>query len=344
MKPYLPGLIGLIVLGWVPARVIDAQDEVPHQDTVVPAPLKVLDSVSFWERESVAWLPPVHCDDGGNVFFVVVPPAQPPAPGQPLRESIPTDILRIGADGKETTTLRLTAAPTLVGADTLRTLATALDAQGTLFVLVVAERGETIGQHIVSFDQEGRYRSTATIDWEELLVGSFEVFDSGDFLLQGFRENGEPRVTVMSPGGSLRDVFALSGYEATDDGAEPVRLSMKTARGGDGRVYLVSRAEDSIHAIEPSGGSRVVVELREREDFKVVDLKAAGEWLAVVYFEARRSGKASGRFWMDIYNPVLAELEATYGPVLSPPLCYQYERRHEFILLKDARYLVTVTP
>jgi len=339
----VPVLIGLIALGCLPALAGEIHDAVRHQDAV-STPLRVVGSVSFWERESVAWLPPVRCDDSGHVFLVVVPPAQFPAPGPPPRESIPTDILRIGADGKETTTLRLTAAPTLADAHNLRTFATALDAQGTLFVLVVAERGETIRQHIISFDQEGRYRSTATIDWEELFAGSLEVFDSGDLLLQGFRENGEPRVTVMSPAGSLKDVFALSGFEGAEDGAEPVRSSMKTARGGDGRVYLVSRGEDSIHAIEPTGDGRMVVELREHEDFKVVDLKAAGGWLAVVYFEPRRSGKASGRFWMDIYNPVLAELEATYGPVLSPPLCYRYERRHEFILLKDARYLVTVTP
>jgi hypothetical protein len=214
--------------------------------------------------------------------------------------------------------------------------------------LVWTTRGEASSQYIVPFDRTGQARSHVRVDPEEIFVGGFEVFGSGEFLLEGFRKAGpddQTRVTIMpAGGGSLHDVIAIPRDPLKEPTAQG-KVAALRARGADGLVYFVPAGEDSVHVIEPSGESHVAFTLAKApHKGELVDLKGAGSRLAAIYYEERPSGNKSGRFWIAVYDSSLGQRVGVYGPVFSPPLCYQFDgRQDEFTVLKDTKYLVKMS-
>jgi hypothetical protein len=336
----------------------------------VATALRTSKSVAFGGEQTLAWRPPVVCDGDGNVFLVPVPTVDPRdlngPPAQARYTKKPCDILRVSADGKETTLIKPDAVPAFANADLVTTTSIALDARGSLHALVSVTREESRNQYIVSFDSLGQHISHRRIDLDEILVHRFEVLGSGEFLLTGLRLGAGPRVAVMAgEGDSLRDlsVFeddksetAPAAMQNEDQARPPVAspaqrpapppasLPDRLARSGDGRFYLVPRGEDSksVHAIEASGQSRFAFNLSPMApNLRLVDLMAAGNRLSAVYYEERPESRAF--FWLAVYDITLGERLAVYGPAPAIPICYKRtEGEDEFTLLKGAN-LVTVS-
>jgi hypothetical protein len=287
---------------------------------------------------------PARCDADGNVYFVIVPEGDPRTDAG--KASRPRDILRVEADGKDVRVLRPAAAEAFAGADHVDTTATTADSDGRLCALVWVTTGRSTTQHIVCFDGDGRVKSSQELDPEEMFVASIEAFGSGEFLLQGFSRQPEesPRMAVLWKGmDSLRDVIVTQG-EASGEPFETVKSATHLARGGDGFVYYVPEAADSVGVIDPSGHSTVAFKLASTpQHWRLADLKASADRVAVFYYEARPAGNKSGRFWVAVYHSTLGELLGWYGPVSSVPVCYLYDGQDRFTFLRDARYLVTMT-
>jgi hypothetical protein len=216
---------------------------------------------------------------------------------------------------------------------------------GTLFALVWATREEIGRYYIVAFDNNGSYESRQEIRPEEMSVGRFEVFGSGDFLLLGRRPySNSTRLAVMSPGGSnLFDVISSATEDVVAEDAPPPPFpGQHIARGGDGRIYFVPEGKKVVYFVDSSGYSQEAFKLAPMpRNRRLVDLKAAGQRLAVIYFEERPQGK--GRLWIAIYHASLGELLAVYGPADGLPIRYEYsDGQDRFTLLKDEKNLVTV--
>jgi hypothetical protein len=348
-------LLCVAILGWgTPGARDAARGETAGVSSAATVATELREShrVSFSKPGVFAWLNPARSDDDGNLLFVVVPGADARdlknVPAPPRHVKTPSDILAVSADGKRTSVLSPRTIPAFADADEITTLGIAIDPSGTLLALVWVPRGEAGGRHyIVSFDKNGGYRSRLEIEPDEIAVGQFEVFGSGDFLLRGQRPYSEGvRVVVMSAGGGdLHDVVSLSNEHVKDLAATLTFSSWSDhfVRGGDGRIYFVPAGEDSVHLIEASGNSQEVFKLAPmpRNRRRLVDLRAAGQRLAAIYFEERPQNK--GRHWIAVYDVVLGERLAVYGPASGIPVRYEYsDGQDRFTLLKDGQYLVTV--
>jgi hypothetical protein len=312
---------------------------------MVATPLRTTSTVAFSESSWFAWMNPARCDTDGNVFVVAVPEADPRdvknAPAPPQYTKKPSDILRVSADGKKRIRFSPAAVPAFANAEEVNTIATALSPSGTLFALVWAPRGQAGSQHIVSFDETGQYRSQIEVNVEEMVVQGFEVFGSGEFLLWGTRPWGGPRVSIMS--GSSGDL--LQDVVDEDSGRTP-KVSNHVTRAGDGQIYFVPQGQESIHAVAPSGLSKYAFRLaRVPRNWRLLDLKAAGpRRIAATYYE-ERPGQNSGRAWFAVYDALLGEQLAVYGPASGAPLCYEQSGRQDlFTVLKDARCLLRLSP
>jgi hypothetical protein len=308
-------------------------------------PLRSLSSVAF--SLARVWAGPVRCDEDANIFFLVVPELDPRdaknAPAPPRYTKTPCDILGVSADAKKTTHFNPSSVTAFADADEVTTVATALDATGTLLALVWVRRGESGNQYIVPFDKSGGHRSVLKLDPLEMIVQGFEVFGSGEFLLRGRRVSPDgPRAAVMSGGGStLRDVVGLP-IEALDDPTQPPGLD-HMVRGGDGRIYFAAHGEESVYAVGPSGDSELALRLvPAARNRRLVDLKAAGPRLAAIYYEERSGG---GRSWMEVYDIALGERVGVYGPATGWPVCYEYSGSQDrFTFLRDGNSVVQAAP
>jgi hypothetical protein len=131
--------------------------------------------------------------------------------------------------------------------------------------------------------------------------------------------------------------------EGSGDYARKV-LDDHLARGGDGRIYFVRGGEDSIDVIDASGNSEQAFKLAPMpRNRRLVELMAAGQRLAATYYEEQADDR--GRHWIAVYDVLLGERLAVYGPAPGVPVCYQYNGRQDrFTLLKDGHSLVTASP
>lgn len=353
MRGSVQALLVLAILSWAPASVsetVKRAKPASPDGQIATTPLRATGTVKFSQDDWFAWLNPARCDTSGNVFVVPVPEADPrdaknpSAP--PLYPKKLGDILRISADGKKRTRFSPATVPALANADEITTVAMSLGPGGTLFALVWARRGEASGGHyIVSFQETGQYRSHIEVDDDDMAVQRFEVFGSGEFLLRGVRFSGSPRAAVMpASGGLLQDVVFLPAVDS-EVAATPPKLSDHLGRGGDGRIYFVPEGEDSVHVIAPSGLSERAFRLAPvPRTWQLMDLKAAGSRLALMYFE-ERPGRDSGRVSIAIYDVHFGERLAVYGPVSGVPVCYESSGlQDQFTLLKDGRHLVRLSP
>jgi hypothetical protein len=300
------------------------------------------------------------------VFLVVVPPADPRDLKRPAAQARYTKrpyILRVSADGKKTSVIKHHAVPAFANADTVEPFGLAVDPSGSLHALMLVLREENDKefeyksgkQYIVSFDSKGQYSSHLEVDQDEMVVRRFEALGSGDFLLDGMRPGYRPRVAVMGGGGSFSDVIVLENNrdeaplgavenenQTSSLGALP-GLPPHMARGGDGRVYFVARGRESVYAIEPSGQSRLAFKLaRMPRSCQLIGLEAAGNRVVASYYEERP--KHGAWFWMAVYDTVLGERLAVYGPADAHPVCYRCtDGQDQFTLLRGTT-LVTMSP
>jgi hypothetical protein len=326
-----------------------ASPRVKQRAQLVTTPLRVHSTVSFAQKGVFAWLNPPRCDDSGNLYLTLVPTADAvhasgtTLEGQPKK---PSDILRLSADGKKSTLYTPASAPEFADADEVSTFATALDPAGKLWALIWAPRGDGGSQYITSFDESGRVGARIKVEDEDVVVQLFEVFGSGEFLLRGARSQppGVRLAVMASGGGAPRDVYSRPEESWNEKAAAP-GVTSHMARGADGRVYFVAEAHDAIHVIEPSGESRRAFKLRAVPDnYRLVDLRAAGSRLAVVYFEGKPN-EQGGRFWLATYEAALGTRVAVYGPAQGVPVCYQYSGSQDrFTVLMNERDMVTLAP
>jgi len=337
-----------VALAAVQTAALDALERKVTQSTARPMirPLRELASTPFTQNDWFAWIEPARCDSEGNLFFLVMPETKRGTTAAAAPR--PTDILRVSADGKKSMLLKPGTASALADVERFQTVTTAVDPSGSVFALVWATDGDANTQHIVSFDKAGKLHSHLEVDPEEMFVGAFEVFGSGAVLLEGFRKppDNEPRAVILTPGGGgLRDVTAVSS-DPSIKVIPQVKTAAYTARGPDGIVYLVPGDEKAVYAVDASGDSRFQFTLpKPPRNRRLVGLKAASSRLAAVYYEDGGSGNQRGRFWIAVHDAAGGERLAVYGPVASPPVCYRYDGTAEqFTLLRDGRYLVTVSP
>jgi hypothetical protein len=339
--------LGIAVVGWA---TLGAQDAVRGETAGSPTgpmpatALRTANTVSLPQAE-LAWVGQ-RSDDDGNLFFIVMPTfdQRDVKKGRPSKYAVqPRDIRFVSADGRRTKVLSPAAIPAF-SEDNVETLAIATNPGGTLFALVWATRGEIGRYYIVAFDKNGSYESRQEINPEEMSVGRFEVFGSGDFLLLGRHPYSKTtRIAVMSAGGSaLSDVVSSATQDVEAGDTPPPFPGQHIARGGDGRIYFVPEGKEVVYFVDSSGYSQEAFKLAPMpRNRKLVDLKAAGRRLAVIYFEERPQGK--GRLWIAIYHASLGELLAVYGPAYGIPVSYEYSQGQDrFTLLKDAKNLVTV--
>lgn len=135
----------------------------PPDPRTLATGLRTASRVSFSKDQWFAWRNPVTCDADGNLFLVVVPPADPrdlktpPSAARFTRTA--NDILRVSADGKTTTLIKPDAVPAFAEADAVHTGPLAVDSSGSLYAVVLVTRGETGKQYLVSFDSKGQYSS-----------------------------------------------------------------------------------------------------------------------------------------------------------------------------------------
>ncbi len=321
---------------------------------VEPIPLRASGTVPVSEGGWFAWVHPARCDNSGNVFLVAVPQADlrdvKSASSPPRHTKNPSDIWGISASGKKRTLFSPSAVPGLGDVQEITTITTTVGPTGTLYAVVWVSRREDAGnQYIVSFDENGRYVSHVEVDGDEIVVKGLEVFGSGEFLVWGVRPWGGPRVAVMSGSGSgLQDVI-IESEPGSKDSARLLALSDHVARGADGRIYFVTKGEEDIHgpesiqAISASAVAEPAFRLAPMpRTWRLMDLKAAGQRLAVMYLDEQGGGKS--RAWIVVYDIRDGERLAVYGPTPGVPLCYEHTGDQDhFTVLNDAN-LVTLSP
>jgi hypothetical protein len=338
---------------------------------VPTTPLKAIGTVPPAKGGFLAWLEPVKTDDKGNAYLLVLPEIRRHTdPNAEIPR--PRDVVRISADGKERTTLSPIKNPKLATATMVTTAAIALDPHGELSMLVWARwrdasgGEEKRGQYIVSFDNDGDYRSEVEVDWRELGVMQFEAFGSGRFLLRGRWTNAEEiRLAILSPTGSLQDIdwserpSQMREPEEPNEPSTPRRTPSfgQMVRGGDGRIYVThpgERPEETIiYAVSASGHSEKVYTLRPMlGDLPLVGMRAAGDRIAAVYLE--NSGD-KGRWWIAVYSNAvidptdsaashIASPLAVYGPAPGVPVAYRLEESSDrFTFLKGGNFM-TMSP
>jgi hypothetical protein len=205
----------------------------------------------------------------------------------------------------------------------------------------VARPEQMGGQYIVSFDRSGRYRSRIAIDLDQMIVQRIAVFGSGEFLLDGVRpSSGRRQVVMPAIGGALQDVVAVADTTSAESGPPPP-ISDRFARGGDGRIYFVPDDSSSVHAVTPAGTSEEVFRLSDvPRPWRIFDLKAAGNRLAVTYLEG--TGADHARYWVAIHDARFGERLALYGPSPGAPLCYEFSGEQDRLTVYQGGYLVTL--
>jgi hypothetical protein len=321
----------------------------PDAQTVATA-LRTSKSVAFAEDQSLAWKHPVLCDGSGNVFLVPVPRADPrdvkAAPAPPRYTRPPSDILVVSTDGKIKTVIKPEAVPAFAKADAISTVGLAFDSSSTLHAVVRVTEGKSRTQYLMSFDSDGKYRSRLEIDPGEMVVNRFAIQKSGDVLLVGTKLGVGPRIAIMEAGGGgFHDVFigANEGDDHEQSLAGSPRVSDILLRGSDGRIYFVPRGQESVHVIEASGESRFAFNLTPMaRNVRLVDLEEANNRFAAVYFE---EGLAQGgRVWVTVYDALLGERVAVYGPIASLPVCFESRDGQDQFTLLSGGTLLTVSP
>ena len=304
-----------------------------------------------------AWAGPALCDRRENVYFIVAPPWPTGADGKTVGAApAQRDVVRVSADGKKRTSFNPSANPKFANATELTTIAAALDKHGALFTLIWARwqgdrtHAEKSGQFIVSFNQDGKYKSHLELDAEQILVDQFEVFGSGDFLLRGRRSTPDPRLAILgATGQTLQDVRRWSGKFLEAPSQEIMPHFDHMVRGGDGRIYITQEdpGEDGeiVYAISPSGDAERLFKLpRMQKDPRLMGWRASGDRFAATYHQG---GGRSGRWWVAVYGNAGDESEVQttlYGPTPGPPICYEYiGSKDRFTFLKDGAKLVTMS-
>jgi hypothetical protein len=287
--------------------------------SVTPKKLRIGDAVTSAGAFS-RFVGPFKCDADGNVFSI---PVALDARSRPMS---PDTIVRLSADGKAVTRYSLISVPGIGNVANSTISTTALDRDGDLYAVVRAESG----QYIVSFTKTGRYKWKIEIEPNELLIGSFAVFSSGEFLLSGRPASDplSPRVVVLAPGSSsLRDVL-LSDDRALKKGlsreARTALIDLASAESGsDGRVYFARAAtKGSVYVVSPSGEITGTIALvPPRRGATLTSLKLSGHRLAAVY-QGRPEEDSQG-LWVAVHDISSGEHVASYGPVRDPVLCYQ---------------------
>lgn len=324
MKPYACwAFLALPVLVPGPASPQDSRVNVPSP---APVRLRTGSAVTVAGGTFGHFVGPLQCDPDGNVFFVPAPPF--PSPPAPPAVTPPDAAVRVSADGKTTTRFSLTSVPGLGNFADSQITATAFDTGGNLYVLAVGGSR----QYIVSFTKSGQYKSKIEIDLHEIMIGSFAVFNSGEFLLAGRPPDDpmRPRVAVLSAGGgSLWDV-ALSADPALKKGL-PVESRMElldlasAEPAPDGRVYFARRTpRGPVYAVSPSGvvtGKFALVP--PRRGATLFSIKVSGHRLAAVYAGAPASDDGSSVYWVAVHDLSTGEHLASYGPVTRFVLCYR---------------------
>lgn len=332
------------------AHLADAASPGPPAGPRV-TPLRTLSSVSFRNAGWFAWSQEA-CDQGGNVFFTVVPAAKqrhPSGGATPAERRMKMgDILGVSADGSKTTLYRPAVISAAAGAGDIKTISVALDTDGKLHVLVWAGIDR---QYIVSFDKSGEHHSDVEVDGSEILASKLEIFGTGELLLRGSRTDahGEPRfrmVVMDAAGRTFRDVTGPPvGASGRRRSSALSNLSDQMARAPDGRIYYTAEGESSVTVIGPSGESEAAFKLLPMPpDRRLIALKAAGPRLAAIYWQ-RGTTDYDWHYWIAVYDASLGERVAVYGPAQGLPVCYQYDGSEDrFTLFKNAKDLVTVAP
>jgi hypothetical protein len=320
--------------------------------------------VSFSKEGHLAWIPPVVCDGDGNVFLIPVPSADKRdlkrSPGRARFTKKPNDILKVSPDGRSTLVIEPASAPVLRNADTVSMGTLALGPNGSVLAVVRAITGEEGHQYILSFDSKGRYSSHVEVPTDEVFVHRVELLSSGEYFIAGTRLGEGPRAVIMGSAGTwFRDVDLY----ATDEDAVPAspeptdpsqsrpskpkraRMPDLFARGEDSRIYFLPRGEKAhvVHTIESTGDSRAAFELETvASGGQLVDMKSAGSRLVAIYYEELPKHRAS--FWFDVYDTMLGQRVALYGPASAIPVCFATkDGRDSFTLLKGTT-LITMSP
>jgi hypothetical protein len=306
-------------------------------------PLREVDKVPFTDGGWFAWREPAHCDGDGNLIVVPVPAADPRIPA--ARQKRPDAILRVSRDGKKKTTIDPTRG-SFPGASEAVTVATTIDSGGSVHALlwIPGERERTF--RIASYDNSGEYRSSVKIDPEEIQVGDFEAFGSGEFLLFGVAmlPKVETRLVVLDSSGNLHDVLGVAVDDPTKEPEAPKRPP-QMAPGGDGSIYLVLDGEDAVYVVNPSAQIRRAFTLDATpRDWRRVGLKAAENRLAVVYYQAPANEGHGGSFWMAVYDVLSGERQAILGPVNRPPLCYSRQSDRDTFTVLGGKDLLLMAP
>ena len=328
-----------------------ASPEVSTSIAATTIRLRELSAVPISQGGFMAWVGMPRSDEDGNLYFLQQPFLAQDAAGTARDALDPRDVLRIAADGMKRATISPTAAPRFAGAKILRTVAMTLDDDGLLYLLVWAEWEEEHGQYIVALDREGKYRFNLELDWQEILVNQFDVFESGDFLLRGrWLPTDKVRVAILPRSGNeLRPVFAHPTEYMDESSTEDEPHFAHMVRGGDGRIYVTVQGQgkerDTVHAIAPTGDSEMVLELADLPgNPQLVGLSAAGNRLAATYRAATERPEDSAGWMIATYHcgAGYCELEAVYGPAPGPPVAYHYKRGDRFTFLKG-KELVTMS-
>jgi hypothetical protein len=345
--------LGLTVLLWREAAAGDsATSPTTTRAASAPTPLQTVRTVAAPMSDDgyFAWADEL-CDRRDNVYLLAVPPMKNGRSGPERHE-----VLRVSADGKQRTKFRPLTFPIFAKVAELTIVSIALDPQGTLFALVWARWGSDRaagkrGHFLVSFDQDGRYKSHLTIDYAEILPSQLEVFGSGEFLLRGIHpETHNARLMILSASGqTLEDVRRWAGkfFDHDPSAQSPPRLA-HMARGGDGRIYVIQEDPgeegEFVHAISPSGDAERLFELPVLpENLSLRGWSASGERFAATYYE----GGELPRWWAAVYELEGGEPEprsTLYGPLPGPPLCYEsVGAKDRFTILKGSTALVTMS-
>jgi hypothetical protein len=291
-----------------------------------------------------------RCDRRANVYLLLVPPMKNGRSGPERLE-----VLRVTADGKKRTTFRPLALPMFEKAAELTIVDVALDTDGTLFTLVWARWGKgratgKKGHFIVSYEEDGRYKSHRMVDYAEIIPSQLEVFGSGEFLLRGTHPaTHNERLMILNRSGQLEDVRRWAGkFFDHDPSSDDLPRLPHMARGGDGRVYLIQEDPgeegEFVHAISPSGDAERLFKIPALSgSASLRGWNASGERFAATYYEEGDQP----RWWVAVheYGGGGPDPRSTlYGPLPGPPLCYEsVGTKDRFTVLKGTKELVTLS-
>ncbi len=322
----------IYALCFLPALAVAGQ--LGREESLTSSPrsvrLQVTDETPFNTQNFRMFLGGFRCDTEGNVFFI---------PGLSGTVKAPAVVVRVSADGKSATTFSLPSTLRVADSSDVTINAMALDTQGQLTVLADVRGEAGTRQYLASFDDGGQLRSKVELDPSQIVAQRFAVFDSGDFLLLGYRSGhgarpAQPRVAVMPANGeSLRDVVPPTSLSSstwlTTDGlsfAEPAT---------DGHVYFAPES-GAAYAITPSAEiSRTIHLVSPQKGAGLVALKISGPRLAAIYYDVQ--DKQPSVRWVAVHDLGSGRQVASYGPVQNLVMCYRPEGSHDRFTLLGGR-------